>query len=347
MVQSRSCATHAISGFHKVRCSDRCPLRGRQASCVIAAAFCQEGNMNETNIILITGAGSGFGRLSAIELARAGHIVYASMRDLDGRNKDKGAALRDLARHDDLQLYPLELDVRIESACHATANFILGRHGRIDVVVNNAAMIMAGIAEAFRPEQYAEIFDVNAISWIRVNRAFLPAMRRQGKGLLVYISCPIAHIPDPLTGPYAASKAAGDVLAQAMALENSRYGIESVVLMAGAYTADMDDSRDIIGPADTEVAAQYERVKGLAAQLAGKLDAVNVPGARTDAAEVAEAVRDIVALKHGTRPARVEVDPQRRGALQIVEFAQARRAAFFRRMGIDDLLATTTQNVPV
>lgn len=299
--------------------------------------------MNEPHIILITGAGSGFGRLSAIELARAGHTVYASMRDMDGHNKGRADASRDLARREALQLYPIELDVRCESACHAAADYILGRHGRVDVVINNAAVMLAGITEAFRPAQLMEAIEVNAISWLRVNRAFLPAMRRQEKGLLVYISCGITHIPDPFTGAYAASKAAGDVLAQAMALENSRYGIESVIVMPGAYTSATDHFRNSIGPADTAVVAQYGRLNELAHQLADRLDAANVPGARSDPAEVAEAVRDIVAMRHGTRPGRVEVDPQRRGAMAVAEFAQAQRATFFRRMGIDDLLATPVQ----
>jgi NAD(P)-dependent dehydrogenase (short-subunit alcohol dehydrogenase family) len=56
--------------------------------------------------------------------------------------------------------------------------------GRVDVVMNNAAMMMHGLTEAFRPEQVLQILDLNAVSWLRVNRAALPVMRRAGKGLL-------------------------------------------------------------------------------------------------------------------------------------------------------------------
>jgi NAD(P)-dependent dehydrogenase (short-subunit alcohol dehydrogenase family) len=300
--------------------------------------------MIESKIILITGAGSGFGRLTAIELARAGHIVYASMRDLKGHSKEKAEGLQTLAYSENLTLNPLELDVRLEKTCRAAADFILAQHGHIDVVINNAAMMMAGITEAFRPEQFMHAIDLNAISWVRVNRAFLPAMRRQGKGLLLYIGSGITHIPDPFTGPYAASKAAGDVLAQTMALENSRYGIESVIVMPGAYTSGTDHFKNAVGPADVAVVDQYDRLSELSQQLASKLDSVNVPGARTDANEVAEVIRDVIAMKHGTRPGRVEVDPQQRGALRIAELAQEQRAAFFRRMGIDDLLSTQYAN---
>jgi len=84
------------------------------------------------------------------------------------------------------------------------------RAGRVDVVVNNAGMLMIGMTEAFAPEQVAQIFDTNAISCLRVNRAALPAMRRQGRGVLVYISSTTAHIFEPFMGPYVASKAAGE-----------------------------------------------------------------------------------------------------------------------------------------
>lgn len=141
--------------------------------------------MTDKKIIVITGAGSGFGKLAAIELARAGHKVYASMRDLAGHSKDKLEDIRSIASSEGIDLHPLQLDVREEPSCRSAADFVLSVDGRIDVVINNAAMMMAGLTESFRPEQLAQILDLNAISWLRVNRAFLPAMRRQNKGLLL------------------------------------------------------------------------------------------------------------------------------------------------------------------
>ncbi len=229
--------------------------------------------MSEKKVIVITGAGSGFGRLSALELARGGHKVYASMRDLANHSKDRANDLRTIAEKEGIDLHPLELDVRYESSCRSAADYVLAAAGRIDVVINNAAMMMAGLTEAFRPEQVAQIIDLNAISWLRVNRAFLPAMRRQNKGLLLYIGSGIVQIPDPFTGPYAASKAAGDVLAQIMGLENSRYNIETVICMPGAYTSGTDHFKHAVPAADPTVADQYEKLAGLAHELASKLDA--------------------------------------------------------------------------
>jgi len=296
-------------------------------------------DVNDKKIIIITGAGSGFGRLSALELARAGHKVYASMRDLTGHSKDKAAELNTIAANEGLDLHPLELDVRYEASCRSAADYILAVDGRIDVVINNAAMMMAGLTESFRPEQIAQIIDLNAISWLRVNRAFLPAMRRQNRGLLLYIGSGITQIPDPFTGPYAASKAAGDVLAQIMGLENSRYNIETVICMPGAYTTGTDHFKHAVAAADPTVADQYDKLAGLAQELADKLDSTNVPGARTDAKEVAERVREVVDMPHGTRPYRFEVDPQQRQALVVADKANEMRRVYFDRLGVADLLS--------
>ncbi|WFU91407.1 SDR family oxidoreductase (plasmid) [Rhizobium sp. CC1099] len=292
----------------------------------------------DKKVVVITGAGSGFGRLAAIELAQAGHKVFASMRDIAGHSQDKAIDIQSIAASSQLDLHPLEMDVQSEESCHSAADYVLGSTGRIDVVINNAAMMMAGITEAFRSEQLARIFDLNAISWVRVNRAFLPAMRRQNKGLLLYVGSGITQIPDPFTGPYAASKAAGDVLAQIMGLENSRYNIETVICMPGAYTSGTDHFKHAVGPGDPTVADQYDRLHGLASELASKLDSTNVPGARTDAKEVAERIREVVDMTHGTRPFRFEVDPQQRQAMIVASKAAQMREVFFRRLGVEDLL---------
>ena len=95
-----------------------------------------------------------------------------------------GRACRSVASEGRLDLRPLELDVREDASCRAAIDRILADEGRVDVVMNNAAMMMHGLSEAFRPEQVLQILDLNAVSWLRVNRAALPVMRRAGKGLL-------------------------------------------------------------------------------------------------------------------------------------------------------------------
>ena len=83
-------------------------------------------------IVLITGVGSGFGRTTAIELARAGHIVYASMRrdDLEGHSKERWASLRSVASEERLDLRPLELDLQEDASCRAAVDRIVADEGR-------------------------------------------------------------------------------------------------------------------------------------------------------------------------------------------------------------------------
>src|SRR3546814_17300102 len=95
-------------------------------------------------------------------------------------------------------------------------------------------MLMTGSTEAFDPDQLQRIFDTNASSWLRVNRAVLPVMRRQGHGTLVYTGSTTAQIPEPFLGTYAAAKAAGDVLAEVIGMEGRAFGIDKVIIVPGA-----------------------------------------------------------------------------------------------------------------
>ena len=138
--------------------------------------------------ILVTGASSGFGRLTAEALARAGHTVYASMRDVAGRNAKNAAEMAEISARDGVDLRALELDVQSEPSANAAVENIIAASGRIDVLVHNAGHLMFGPAEAFTPEQFAQQYDVNVLGTQRVNRAALPHMRKQKQGLLVWVS---------------------------------------------------------------------------------------------------------------------------------------------------------------
>lgn len=118
-------------------------------------------------VIVVTGAGSGIGRAIAQALAIAGHTVYASMRSLKERNQERVEQLSRFAAEKKVALRALELDVLSEESIRAAFDQVLLETGRLDVVVNNAGMLMVGIAEAFTPAQMARILDTNAISWLR------------------------------------------------------------------------------------------------------------------------------------------------------------------------------------
>jgi len=161
------------------------------------------------DVIVITGASSGFGALAARALARAGHTVYASMRETTGRNARPVAEAQKYAAERAVDLRTIELDVASEASADAAIEEIVTVHGRLDVVIHNAGHMVFGPAEAFTPEQFAELYDVNVLSAQRVNRAALPQLRRQRKGLLIWVSSSSsAGGTPPYLAPYFAAKAA-------------------------------------------------------------------------------------------------------------------------------------------
>jgi len=289
-------------------------------------------------VVLVTGAGSGIGRAAALSLARAGHQVYASMRETRQKNRERADALLELARKESLSLDVVELDVLSEVACQAAVNQILAKQGRLDVVVNNAGMLMTGITEAFSVEQVAHIIDINALSWLRVNRAVLPAMRRQGYGLLMYVGSTTARLHEPFLGPYIASKVAGDAIAEIMGMEVRPLGIESVILVPGAFTSGTEHFAHSNAPEYLAIEQQYgdfpDRIASLGDRL-NEIDAAN--GGPLDVSAVGQAAVDVLAMPRGQRPFRVVIDGQRKGTEAIDAVYHEKQAAFLRQMGLGDL----------
>ena len=175
------------------------------------------------NVIVVTGASSGFGALAARALARAEHIVYASMRETKGRNADQVKEVEKYAADHGVDLRVVELDVSSQKSCDAGIQEIISKNGRLDVVVHNAGHMVFGPAEAFTPEQLGELYDINVLSTQRVNRAALPQLRKQGQGLVVWVSSSsAAGGTPPYLAPYFAAKAGMDALAVVYSRESVR-----------------------------------------------------------------------------------------------------------------------------
>ena len=168
-------------------------------------------------VILITGASSGFGALTARALAGAGHIVYASMQDLSGKNADKVKELEQFAKESALDLHAIELDVTSEKSANSAVESILKDQGRLDVIVHNAGHMAYGPAEAFTTDQFAKLYDINVLGTQRINRAALPQLRKQGRGLLIWVGSTSTRGPTPpYLAPYFAAKAAMGSLSSAV-----------------------------------------------------------------------------------------------------------------------------------
>ena len=294
------------------------------------------------SVILVTGASTGIGRLTAVSLAAAGHTVYASMRDVAGRNAAHARELRDWSFAHGHDLRAVELDVLSQDSADAAVRTVVAEQGRLDVVVHNAGHLVTGPTEAFTPEEMTRVFDTNVLGAQRVNKAALPVLRQQQSGLLLWVGSTTTRggYP-PFMGPYAAAKAAMDSIAVTMSYELARFGIETSIMVPGAFTAGTAHFPNAGKPADVATARAYDRYDGLMDQIGAKLSALMPPDA--DPQAVADEIARIVALPAGTRPFRSVVDFLGDGAAEVTEVAERVRAEFARRIGIADLLAISAR----
>ncbi|WP_433340063.1 SDR family oxidoreductase [Streptomyces sp. CA-253872] len=293
------------------------------------------------NIVVITGASSGFGALTARAVADAGDTVYAGMRHTTGRNAPQVKAAADYSAAHGVDLRAIELDVGSQDSVDAAIGRITAEHGRVDVLVHNAGHMVVGPAEAFTPEQLAELYDVNVLSTQRVNRAVLPGMRARRAGLVVWVSSSsVKGGTPPYLAPYFAAKAGMDALAVSYAGELARWGVETSIVVPGSFTSGTSHFAHAGRPADhTAEAAYEEHYAGLMDQVAEKLAALAPEGA--DASLVSDEIARIVALPRGERPYRVHIDPADDGSAEVSDVADHVRRAFLDRVGLADLLTVT------
>lgn len=258
-----------------------------------------------TATVLITGASTGFGRDAAERLARRGHHVFATMRDVAGRNAAHRTALEQMAAAEKLVLRVLELDVTDEDSVRRAVDAAVAEAGQLDVVINNAGYAGIGVSEGYTAEQFQQMFDVNVFGAVRVNRAVLPSMRARRSGLLVHISSGAGRVTVPGMAAYCASKYALESIADAYRYELSPLGIDSVIVEPGIYRTPIFDR--IALPADSARVASYgdladaaERVRGV---FMSAISAPDAPGSE----EVAEALVRLVEMEPAERPFRTIV----------------------------------------
>src|ERR687898_870264 len=212
-----------------------------------------------SKVIVITGAGSGFGALSARHLADAGYTVYAGIRETTGRNAGRVQDARDFADQHGVDLRAVELDIASQASCDAGIARIIEESGRLDVVLHNAGHMVLGPLEAYTPEELTHVYDVNVLGTQRVNRAALPHLRKQGHGLLLWVgSTSTRGGTPPYLAPYFAAKAGMDALAVSYAAELARFGIETTIVVPGSFTSGTNHFAHSGRPADDAVVAEYE-----------------------------------------------------------------------------------------
>jgi NADP-dependent 3-hydroxy acid dehydrogenase YdfG len=250
--------------------------------------------------ILVTGASSGFGRLTAETLSKSGHKVFAGFRSVEGPMKQ----IADELKAKNIEI--LKVDVTDQASVDTAIVQLLEKSGnKLDVVVNNAGMASAGLSEAFTAEQARDLFEVNVFGVQRVLRATLPVLRAKRAGLVINVGSILGRVTLPFFGLYGASKYAVEAMTDSYRYELSELGVDVVLVQPSAYPTNMYAAAQ--KPADRELAKSY----GETAEVPGKILKTFMTLFRGENApnpqDVATAIDKIVATPAGSRPERVVV----------------------------------------
>lgn len=220
-------------------------LAGTAALGVTAALPATSAAAGGSRVVLITGTSSGFGLLTALTLARAGHRVFASMRNTRSANAGVAKRLRAIARQESLALQVLDIDIRDDRSVEAGVRRVAHRAGRIDVLVNNAGIFSPAVMETLSVDDLRDFFDTNVFGHVRMNRAVLPLMRRQSDGLVVQVTTVLGRLVLPFMGAYVASKWAMEAITETSRYELSRFGVDVVIVEPGEYQTDLVDPNGV------------------------------------------------------------------------------------------------------
>ncbi|HKW63460.1 MAG TPA: SDR family oxidoreductase [Candidatus Acidoferrum sp.] len=278
-------------------------------------------------VVLITGTSSGFGRLIAETLARKKFYVFATMRNTKTRNAAAARELEQLARRESLNLQALELDVTQDASVEQAVNEVVTKCGRIDVLVNNAGYGIMDLSETVTVAQAQRQLDVNFFGVLRMNRAVLPVMKRQGNGLLLHISSGGGRLAIPGMGLYCASKFAMEALAETYRYELASQGIDSVIVEPGPYATPIADKLET--GEDEQRKAGY----GEMAQVPWKI-LQGIRSSRANPQEIADSVLQIIETPAGQRQLRYRVGGGGRGVERINALTDEIQAQLLEAFGI-------------
>jgi NAD(P)-dependent dehydrogenase (short-subunit alcohol dehydrogenase family) len=227
----------------------------------------------------------------------------------------------------------VDLDVTDDASVDAAAKAILAEAGGVDVLVNNAGTGHFGIEEAFTPSAVEAQFATNVVGPLRVNRAFLPGMREQKRGLVVFVSSVVGRVVIPFSGVYTASKWALEALAEAASYELAPFGVEVAIVEPGAYATEIFSK--VFGADD---AARVVAYGSSAAKMEEQLTAGLTESAKErDPQEVADTILRIANAPAGARPLRTPVPAN--PAVDAINAATAPiQREFMRALGFESLL---------
>ena len=279
--------------------------------------------------IMITGCSTGFGYESAKYLAEKGHHVYATMRNINGKNAKSASELKDFADSKGFKIEVVELDVLSDDSVKTA----IAQIPTVDVLINNAGLGYGGPIEAFSSKACLEQLDLNIVGTLRVAKAVLPGMRAQKSGLIIQVSSIAGRSAFPGFGVYHASKWGLEGLSESMRYELAPLGIDVVIVEPGPFSTNFFGN--IIPAQDEEVASAYnhvtEFIEGFGKQVEGMFANDEAP---TDPIIVVKIFENLINQSNGSRPLRTiagldlgfqalndAVEPLRKASLASMELS--------------------------
>lgn len=179
-------------------------------------------------VVLITGTSTGIGLATAVALGRAGHNVYATMR-----NPDRAPELQTMTRQEALPIVILPLDVDDDESVQRAVAHVLADKGRIDVLINNAGIAPLGAIEELTLTVFRQTMETNFFGALRCIQAVLPRMREQRSGCIVNVSSGAGRMAMAPQEPYTASKYALEAVSEVLAQEVKAFNIRVAIVEPG------------------------------------------------------------------------------------------------------------------
>jgi NAD(P)-dependent dehydrogenase (short-subunit alcohol dehydrogenase family) len=247
--------------------------------------------------VLITGTSSGIGLETAIVLGRAGHTVYATMR-----NPERGSALREAVENEQLPISIWKMDVDSDESVDAATTAIRSQAGSIDVLVNNAGIERTGSIEGLAFDDFRATMETNYFGPLRSIRAWLADMRKRQSGCIINVTSVSGRIACSPLAPYSASKHALEALSEALAQEVRPFNVRVAIVQPGIIDTAMA-RRIEDAPTDTA----YPQVRRFGHMFEASLEKPTPPTL------VAEKIREII--ESGTQKLRHPVGPDAEGFL--------------------------------
>jgi NAD(P)-dependent dehydrogenase (short-subunit alcohol dehydrogenase family) len=268
--------------------------------------------------VLVTGTSTGIGFATALELGRAGHTVYATMR-----NPGRAPQLGETVAREKLPVKVLVMDVDSDSSVADAVAAIHVEGGQIDVLVNNAGLATFGAIEELPLETFRAIMETNYFGALRCIQAVLPKMRERESGCIINVSSVSGRATNSPLAAYSASKCALEAMSEALAQEVRPFNIRVAIVEPGIIDTPMARRAEV--PIDGTKYRQVRRYAGLF-QAAFATEAPRPPGL------VAEAIRGIIESE--TRKLRHPVGP---GAVAAIELRKTMKdEEWVERGALDD-----------